>query len=1247
MNTKLVAAGTRADLQLAFDVGHSSIGWAVLQSVGRASSRAETPSINLLGCGVVTFGADDCLASERRKKRGQRRHLRATRKRIELLAKFLIHLLKDQSDASTRDFINRLKPYVEHSAATRQLQGDGDSFAWQKAAEILAAARTEKPLPKIEWPELWNILRWYAHNRGYFAPPWANREDDSATETDDVPDTEKVENANAIMRQFKAETMAETLAAYSAWYEIEAAKWNQKERTDKPTHFKGLKAAFQRESVVWPEVHALLIALKGKLPKLDDAFIRALMGNDPDPMKDREAWQAVPCPSIKLPCRYQGGLLFGQVIPRFENRIIGVCPIQFARRQSELLAAGFSAVDAKKQAAKESKLPSKNTPEFLRYRWAMQLANIFGACIGERETRPLTADERKQITERAERQGAFTRGAFIKAVREIAGWPEKPPRDNLDGMLMTPDAEKALVLDPAQREIHNSKLTTALAAMPDRFRKRLRGKLRHGQTVSLKQVRGWLDGKDGEDFDAAVQSLIEAANTKRTKKQTPPTADELLAEKLSAEFPKGRAPYARPVLRQAYDEVMQGYDPRAEKSKVQSRGSLCQTNELKEAQLQRRMEEQTNNHLIRHRLLILGGEQLKPNATPEQQKRRFKGLLHDLIQEFANGDRSRIARMTIEVNRDLRDLSGKTREKQQKDLGLRLGDFKRVSKDVEDYCKPRGIKVTAGLIRKARIANDQGWKCPYTKETFELQNILNGDMELDHIIPYRDRESNSLDSLVVTWKEINAMKKRRTAWQFISEEQTKPVDGMPRMQLLPLSKFEEHVKSLKPKRGQGHPDDRARKERRVKRLLTPTYEEKEFTPRDLTVTSHLVRLGAQVLQRAFPQDARPPVISLPGSVTGEVRKAWRLIGCLEAANPAVIEEVEERNLDTGKLEKVRRPKKKDDIRGITHLHHALDACVLGLASYYFPRHGTAWSAMVKAGIDREADDDRRLWLAMTKRRPSTEEATLLKATGLYEPDSEGRWHLSQLPEELRKQLRQRLAEKRVVQHIPAEMSGMPTKETVWRIFDATDPQPNAKRIGKWLTVAGISIPKPDEDTALIIRRKRRTSADTGDSGGKVFHEGKEWRWSYDEVEKSKMLGYGKESSKLRALKGGKLLDDNFGIALYPEAPKGQPKFIGIRFFKVWKTINALPLDSNGKRPRILRRGQLITFKQGRFANKVWRVLGLEENGKVRFFAPDNVRRIDKPENYERVMITSLLRDEIQIVKKTLTGIASVFTTSSK
>jgi CRISPR-associated endonuclease Csn1 len=241
---------------------------------------------------------------------------------------------------------------------------------------------------------------------------------------------------------------------------------------------------------------------------------------------------------------------------------------------------------------------------------------------------------------------------------------------------------------------------------------------------------------------------------------------------------------------------------------------------------------------------------------------------------------------------------------------------------------------------------------------------------------------------------------------------------------MPLVAFQKHVAGLNIYKG--HPDDQTRKKRRIRRLLTENYEEKEFTPRDLTMTSHLVRLGAQVLQRAFPSESRPPVVSLPGSVTGEVRKAWRLIGCLGAANPAIFEA-------DGKT-----PKRKDDIRGITHLHHALDACVLGLAALYFPRNGAVWGAMVKAGTDRNANDERRLWLAMTKRRPTGEEAALLRATGLYQADASGRMHLAELPAELQQQLRRRLAEKRVVQHVPADMSGVKVEENTRGVVGEKD-----------------------------------------------------------------------------------------------------------------------------------------------------------------------------------------------------------------
>jgi hypothetical protein len=298
-----------ADLHLAFDVGHSSIGWAVLRRSAPSPALPEIP-----GTGVVTFGADDCLAVKRRQNRQARRHVRATRQRIARMEL----LLRD------------LGVLTAAQLAAAHQQAGGDSFAWQNAAEILAAAREGKTIPDIGWPELWHILRWYAHNRGYFAPPWANREADAPADDDDIPDTEKVQIAHTKMQELGTRTMAETLATYTKWYDGEVARWQQSQRPDKPRHFKGLSAAFPRDEVVWPEVRDILMALKGKLPKLDDDLIRTLLGNHHDPMRDREAWQTLSCPGLKLPKRYHGGLLFGQCIPRFDNRIIGVCPIQFA-----------------------------------------------------------------------------------------------------------------------------------------------------------------------------------------------------------------------------------------------------------------------------------------------------------------------------------------------------------------------------------------------------------------------------------------------------------------------------------------------------------------------------------------------------------------------------------------------------------------------------------------------------------------------------------------------------------------------------------------------------------------------------------------------------------------------------------------------------------------------------------------------------------------------------------------------------
>ena len=1073
------------DLELAFDVGHSSIGWAVLQSVGRESSRADTPRVNILGCGVVTFGADDCLASKRRDYRRQRRHARSTRHRIAQMEKLLAHL----------------KVLSAEQLKQKHQQAGGHAVPWLLAARVLASNGEEKHL--LDWPQLWDVLRWYAHNRGYDGNRrWSAQEAEAQAD-----DTEKEKNATALMEKQGTHTMAETLCKALGLEPLG-------DRQSSKENFKRLNAAFPRP-IVEKEVRRLLELHQKKLPAITGAFLKTLF----------EDWRAAKIPDLKLPARYQGGLLFGQLVPRFDNRIISTCPIT------------------------GEKVPGRNCTEFLNFRWAMTLANIRVTGAKEKELRPLAADERKKINAIMESEGALTPKELTKLVRETTGYT----RDNLDTMLMHPDAKDGLLLDPIQKLVRGDKLKMLWPTFSPRVQKRVRDLWERGKPVTLERICD-IAKKLSEslaDFEAELNKLADAANTKRAKKAGSFSCDALLKEPLTIKRSDGRAAYARPLLVRAYAEVMAGKHPKEEG------GCLFITEAMREAQLQKQIDQQTNNHLVRHRLLIL------------------ERLLKDLIAEptFANGDKSRIARTTIEVNRDLREMSGMSAQDIKKDLGRRLDNHHKVAAQLETDLDGRTfngkpIQITAGLIRKARIAEDLGWTCPYTGKTYDAIDLVSRQVDKDHIIPRSLRPSDSLDSLVITFAEVNKMKGQRTAWKFVSDEQGKIVEGSPQLSIISLTRFKQWAESLETYKG--HDDDKRRKKKRKELLLLPNYEEKGFVPRDLTVTSQLVRLGAQIIKKTFAGiEKQPIVVSLPGSVTGTVRKGWNLLGCLELAAPQV------KDAD-GSI------KNKTDIRGVTHLHHALDACVLGLASHYLPNNGGLWEVMIK-------------------RNPNDIEKSLLRSTGYFDFDSQGRFGLTELPDVLKKQIRQRLAEKRVVQHIPADMSGMRVEENT----------------------RGITAIK---DGRVFLRQQSR-DAKTG-------------KLSIKPTEESANKVIGLKPGKLTPQKGVRVITDNFGVAILDHAVEGEEKFVIIPWHKIWPRIQELKARNAGKQPRLLRNGMLIriaglTGKQAE-KNSVWRVFSVKQSKKLDLGSPDRVVMEDKGLGvWREVSLETLGANRIEILPRNL------------
>ena len=900
---------------LSFDIGHSSIGWSVL-----GPSR---PDPEILGCGSVIFPNDDCLASQRRLHRRTRRNIRATRQRIARMKRLLLHL--GVLDEKALDASGHPAPHV-------------------LAARVLLSAQAQ-----LTWEELWHVLRWYAHNRGYDGNArWAKFEMDDE-------DTQKELTARRLMQEHGTATMAETVCAVLGIQPL-----GTKISSDKP--FKTNNAAFPRR-VVRDEVLAILRRHLGVLPGLDETVIECLIQQG----ESSSGWRAVSVPGVTLPKRYQGGLLFGQLVPRFDNRIIGVCPIS------------------------GEKVPEKSSREFLEYRWAMLLANI------KVEGRFLSADERREVNALMKEKGRLTPTELREFVVQITGCVDNNIKASFE---IHPDSKDALVLDPVTAFCEKAaqppgkkpifEIARFWPHLPEVVQKRASGRWRKGRLVNLNWMLDQLE-REGVSPDAlreAIEFLWRA--DQEGKKPRFLAREHLLQRAFQPEFPSGRAPYSRRVMKQVVEFVLS-----TDCHPMEEGGPVYRSPKVLRQERGRSISELTNNHLIRQRLDIL------------------MRLTRDIITNYAGGDESNIKDIVVEVARDLQEYSGLTAKEMAGELTKRLSHFKAAVKYLEDHAPD--LQITGSLIRKCRIAMDLDWKCPFTGRKYDPYSLEK--MEREHIIPYADRPTNALDAQVLTFDWVNREKGKRTAMQFILE-----MAGDDRF--FTPGNYRKFVEALTVARRETYPDDFRRQSLRKKWLLLEKYDAKDqsFTLGALTQTSHLNRLAHRQIEKLFadPQtgDCSVRIHAIPGQVTAEARKAWNLLGTLVPACPEC------------------QGKTKTEIREITHLHHALDAATLGLIHHYLPGRLPGQSENEK-GL---------LWKAMLRRNKTPGEVGLLLQTGVFKRrehrDIQGASHpdatLCDLPDAVKQNLANRLREIRVVQHIPADQSGGVLEQNPWRVWKIHD-----------------------------------------------------------------------------------------------------------------------------------------------------------------------------------------------------------------
>lgn len=904
-------------ISLSFDIGHSSIGWAAINIAGKEPK--------ILGSGAVVFPAEDCQNQQRAGFRRQRRHIAATRNRIKRLEAFLqkVGMLKLED--------------IEHCREAPH------PWPWLLAAQVIDHSK------QLNARELWSVIRWYAHNRGYDGNAlWAG-------EDSDPDDVKKVQAARKLMESYNTSTMCGTVCAL---LEVDP---KAKKNPELKNYFKGENAAFPR-SIIVAEMRNILEAHIGSLEGISQELIEALLCN----------WKLANQIDFnaRLPERYCGGLLFGQLKPRFDNRIIPNCRIT------------------------GEKTPSKHSREFYRYRWAMLMSNLRVEDRVLGGSRPLNVDEIQQLDKVMITAGFLNKTLLKKTLEKSL----KAVPTNLEAMFILPEMEEALTLDPAAREVSSKLLKPIWTTVPDKWKplflnQLFNGRNYNGEPASLAQWRGRISSKgdEVEKFDTAVQTAFELEQKVLEKKGLQSSLKDFTKRPIriaTRHIASGRAPYARSKLIEAVDSVMSGKDPRA------VGGPLEETEAVRNTERDREIDQMSNNHLVRHRLKI------------------FEKTMEDLVKRYADGDPRKVDTVCVEVVRDLVQFSGKTAKEKAQLLGQQLAHHRKISKYLEEEREVLGGSwaITPSLIKKIRIADDLGWACPYTGKKYSLNQIIHGEVDREHIIPRSKRPTDAMHALVLSFSEINREKGARTGLQFIEDTKDASHTFSPKQ-------YRDFVNKLKKKNGPSK-DDESRCTKRKIALLSKDYEPRgtakanadepsisSFTEGSLSQTSYLNKLAAQQVKRWFAKhidggDNLPKIVQLSGSVTAATRHAWDLFDQLAEACPET------------------RGKIKTDIREITHLHHALDAITIGLSAHYFPEDGYLWALLSKRRITSSLDRD----YVRTALRD------------LISFNSDGRWNLKPLPDSVRSGVADSLSEKRVVRHNPKTMRGLRVQQNVWRVL---------------------------------------------------------------------------------------------------------------------------------------------------------------------------------------------------------------------
>lgn len=210
----------------------------------------------------------------------------------------------------------------------------------------------------------------------------------------------------------------------------------------------------------------------------------------------------------------------------------------------------------------------------------------------------------------------------------------------------------------------------------------------------------------------------------------------------------------------------------------------------------------------------------------------------------------------------------------------------RLNDDIRKKLIEIDVNPTRHNIQKYKLWEGQGYTCIYTGHCISLTQLYEGEVEIDHLLPYSKTIDDSMMNKVVCFKDANAYKNNRTPYEAFGDNENPKYDWsgiIGRIESFPQGK----------------------QDRFLENALTRFQDNPDYWPnRFANDNSYIARVTGQYLTSLYGKPGS--VVSVSSRMIGLLRHGWGLNKVLN-----------------NKEENIKR---RDD-----HRHHFIDALVVAFA----------------------------------------------------------------------------------------------------------------------------------------------------------------------------------------------------------------------------------------------------------------------------------------------------------------------------